>query len=126
MNRRPPKTGSRLEDPPAHQNGSLTVRDVNWTTASLLLDGCSVYCLQSGSHIVLFLQRLKIFFLPPRCRTIFSVGCREFTTDGGGLHEVSGRQAFRRRRWSKDERQPRRCILERTEGDRRRARHDVV
>jgi predicted DNA-binding ribbon-helix-helix protein len=52
---------------------------------SLLLDGCSVYCLQPGSHIVLFLQRFKIFFLPPRCRAIFSVGCRGFTTDGGGF-----------------------------------------
>jgi predicted DNA-binding ribbon-helix-helix protein len=34
---------------------------------------------------VLFLQRFKIFFLPPRCRAIFSVGCRGFTTDGGAF-----------------------------------------
>src|SRR5262249_4293313 len=56
---------------------------VRWQ--SLLLDGCSVCCLQPGSHIVLFLQRFKIFFLPPWCRAIFSVGCRGFTIDGGGF-----------------------------------------
>src|SRR5262249_27936237 len=53
-------------------------------TPCLLLDGCNVYC-AVGSQVVLFLQRFKIFFLPPRCRAIFSVGCRGFTTDGGCL-----------------------------------------
>jgi predicted DNA-binding ribbon-helix-helix protein len=31
------------------------------------------------------LQRFKIFFLPPRCRAIFPIGCRGFTTDGGNF-----------------------------------------
>ena len=57
----------------------------------LLLDEHSVCywtaapCVRRGwaSRIVLFLQRSKIFFSPPRCRTIFPFGCRGFTTNGG-------------------------------------------
>ena len=43
MNRNPPKTASQLEDPPANQNGGLT--PLRRRLRSLLLDGCSVYCL---------------------------------------------------------------------------------
>ena len=43
MNRNPPKTASQLEDPPANQNGGLT--PLRRRLQSLLLDGCSVYCL---------------------------------------------------------------------------------
>src|SRR5262249_55958000 len=77
------------------------------------------------TYCVIF-ATLQNLFLPPWCRAIFSVGCRGFTTDGGCLHEVSGHQAFSCRRWSQDERQPRGCILERTEGDRSRARSYLV
>src|SRR5215469_15475246 len=43
MNRNPPKTASQLEEPPANQNGGLT--PLRRRLQSLLLDGCSVYCL---------------------------------------------------------------------------------
>jgi hypothetical protein len=45
MNRNPPKTASQLEDPPANQNGGLTVGYVIGRLQTLLLDGCSIYCL---------------------------------------------------------------------------------
>ena len=41
----PAENSSQLEDPPANQNGGLTVRYVIGQLQSLLLDGCSVYCL---------------------------------------------------------------------------------
>jgi len=41
----PAENSSQLEDPPANQNGGLTVRYVIGRLQSLLLDGCSVYCL---------------------------------------------------------------------------------
>src|SRR5215468_1615243 len=49
-----------------------------WTAAPFVVCG-------GASQIVLFLQRSKIFFLPPRCRTIFPFGCRGFTTNGGAF-----------------------------------------
>src|SRR6476469_10597321 len=44
----------------------------------------------------------------------------------GCLHEITGRQAFNCPRWPQDKREPRGCLLEGAEGDRRRSPHDVV
>src|SRR5262249_33498923 len=56
-------------------------------------------------------------------RTAIELDVADLLQMGVCLHEVSDHQAFSCRRWSQDERQPRGCILERTEGGRRRARH---
>src|SRR5207253_3130456 len=69
---------------------------------------------------------LQNLFLTATVQDDFSVWMSRIYYKWGRLHEVSSHQAFSCRRWSQDERQPRGCILERTEGDRRRARHDVV
>src|SRR5262249_42862222 len=50
----------------------------------------------------------------------------ETRTIGGCLHEIYGRQALDRGGWPQNEREPRRRILERAEGDRTRATHDFV
>src|SRR6516225_3555397 len=53
-------------------------------TQRVLLNGRTVCCVWwSITDCVLFLQRSKIFFCPPPCRTIFPFGCRGFTTNGG-------------------------------------------
>ena len=52
--------------------------------------------------------------------------CRRNYDNWGCLHEIYGRQALDRGRWPQNEREPRRCILERVEGDRTRAAHDFV
>jgi hypothetical protein len=52
--------------------------------------------------------------------------CRRNYDNWGCLHEIYGRQALDRGRWPQNEREPRRCILERVEGDRARAAHDLV
>ena len=44
----------------------------------------------------------------------------------GCRHEIYGCQAVDHGRWSQNEREPRGCILERVEGDRTRAAHDIV
>src|SRR5262245_26408588 len=44
----------------------------------------------------------------------------------GCLHEICDLQALDYGRWPQNERKPRGCILERVEGDRMRAAHEVV
>src|SRR5258705_2858177 len=44
----------------------------------------------------------------------------------GVSYEIYSRQALDRGRWPQNEREPRGCILERVEGDRARAAHDLV
>src|SRR5262245_22432092 len=126
--------GYRPEEPPANQGDGSLLASLLKRLQRLLLDGHSV-CYRTAasfvvcggaSQIVLFLQRSKIFFCPPRCRTVFPFGCRGFTTNGGCLHEVSSHQAFSCSRWSQDERQLGGCILERIEGHRPRAPRYLV
>src|SRR5258708_7256848 len=50
-------------------------------------------------------------------------GC---AVEWGCLHAISGLQAFDRGRWPQNEREPRGRILERVEGDRARAAHELV
>jgi hypothetical protein len=45
---------------------------------------------------------------------------------GGCLHEIYDRQALDRGRRPQNEPEPRGCILDRVEGDRTRAAHDLV
>src|SRR5262245_3960687 len=64
----PPKTASRPEDPPANQDDRSLPASLwdgcsvcYWTDAAFVIARCNV-CVWSGSQIVLFLQRSKIFF----------------------------------------------------------------
>src|SRR6516164_5257367 len=96
-----------------------------WTNTTFVIGGCSVYCAVGFTECVIF-ATLQNLFLTATVQDDFSVWMSRIYYKWGHLHEVSSHQAFSCRRWSQDERQPRGCILERAEGDRRRARHDVV
>src|SRR5258707_15877288 len=48
------------------------------------------------------------------------------STKRGVFYEISSRQALNRGWWPQNQRESRRCILERREGDRRRAPHDII
>src|SRR6516164_10843786 len=69
---------------------------------------------------------LKSFFYRYDAGRFFGLDVADLPRMGGAFHEVSSHQAFSCCRWSQDERQPRGCVLERTQGDRRRARRYLV
>src|SRR6516164_4084396 len=138
MNRRGKRIAAAENRLPARRTASPSRmmayrRRCYWTAAAfvigrtprLLLDGCSVYCAVGFTECVIF-ATLQNLFLTATVQDDFSVWMSRIYYKWGHLHEVSSHQAFSCRRWSQDERQPRGCILERAEGDRRRARHDVV
>src|SRR5262249_19353293 len=62
----------------------------------------------------------------PKARAIAEEAMSSKLGQLGGLHEICSRQALNRGRWPQNEREPRGCILERVEGDRARAAHDLV
>src|SRR6266446_9587795 len=58
---------------------------------------------------------------PRPAATSTATGSKRETSD-----EISGRQTLHRHRWSQNQRQPRGCVLEGAQGDRQRARRDLV
>ena len=66
-------------------------------------------------------RELEATARPRPAATSTATGSKRETSD-----EIAGRQTLHRHRRSQDERQPRGCILEGAQGDRRRARHDLV
>src|SRR5215472_9860114 len=118
----------RPEEPHANQSDGHCRRPY-WTAAAFVigrvqrvsLDGRTVCCVRWGITNCVIFATLQNLFFTATVQDNFSVWMSRIYYKWGRFHEVSSHQAFSCSRWSQDERQPRRCILERIEGHRPRA-----
>src|SRR5215472_6907929 len=97
-----------------------------WTDTTFVIGWLQRLLSAAGFTYCVIFATLKNLFFTATVQGDFFGWMSRIYYRWGWLHEVSGHQAFSCRRCSQDERQPRRCILEKNEGDRSRARPYLV